>query len=367
MKIKKVLLLISLFLIINFKLVFSIKIVAFYYGWLNITNLSQFKNFNFIIVADKNKIELIKLKNPTKVFIYYPFGSLYGKENESKFKKETKNFIENYSFINGLFFDEVDTGYFSNKKENFNKTLKEIINFAHSKGLKVIINGQRFFANYSDYYLWESFLRNSKGKFVNFFSNKTNGWESNYDKYLYLKKNNLLNKTIVLFYGTNKKDIELAFLIAQALNFSYFAYCNKDCFANTKPIILKLKPKPIKKVIILENKGIIIITNEEKVFVNLNRTYYEQNFIYEIKKVKNNKSNEKNHSIKTNKILIKSNLNKNLSSHNFNNTSEKLKDNLSINFSKEKINKISKEENWENNFIIGILLKIKELLFSFFS
>ncbi len=270
--------------------------VFFYYGWLNITggyyklDKESISLYDIFIVADKNKESLSKIKNVTNTFLYYPLGSSYGNSSDvNNWKNNVINFINEYSdYVGGFFFDEVDPDYFNGKDiDFFNNSLKEFIELIHNKSLKVIINGRRFYADYGDYYLWESFIRDSNYKILNFFSDSVSSWESNYDKYLYLKNKNLLNKTIVLVYGLeNETNLAIYYyLLSKALGFNKFAYANSKHFSSEQPPLLKFtfynyfnNFNNNLNSLVVNGKGIWVL-GKKLYFYDLNESYNVQKLI----------------------------------------------------------------------------------------
>ncbi len=262
----------------------SFKIALFYYGWLNTSNILSY-NFDILVFSaplSSEKTAMIPVLKELKssrpyveTFAYLHNGSqplgLGSSFKEyvvnrnprcqpdlvNKWIKSVERIIDQTkatygNLINGVFLDEVDPGYFSsNPSQNdpcvnaFINAIKTIVNYAHSKGLKVFINGVRYFAQYADLYLWEGFItiydsKTSSYKVdMDFFAEKDNGnpleWENGYGKYLWLKEHGLLSKTIALSYAPIPDTLGLSiygYLMARILGLVGWGIANNIIFSN---------------------------------------------------------------------------------------------------------------------------------------
>ena len=158
-----------------------------------------------------------------------------------------------YGKVTGVFLDECDPSYFGVENPDnpyvraFSQGLKEIVNYAHSLGLKVFVNGVRAYAAYGDLYLWEGFcsdFRNlSDGSityaYVTDFFKTHEGdsnpysWVNDYSKYEYLRSHGLLNRTIALSYGSphDYGRMRACYYAARILGLRGFAYGPWDNYA----------------------------------------------------------------------------------------------------------------------------------------
>ena len=255
----------------------TFKRVIFYYGWLNTSNLLDL-DFDILVFSGATSSEknamipvLQELKNRgVEIYAYLHeganpigLGSSFNDlvVNNGKTVDEWKNYIKqlvndligNYTvngelLIDGVFLDECDPSYFGTTDPNnpnlqsFTQALKEIVNYIHSKGLKVFINGVRAYAHLGDYYLWESFVavyNDQTNDYIidpNFF-NTDNGnpyeWENGIAKYYWLKGNNTLDKTIALSYAnlSSLNNAKLAYYVARILGLAGWAYAPHNIYA----------------------------------------------------------------------------------------------------------------------------------------
>ncbi len=163
--------------------------------------------------------------------------------------------IDRYAGVfTGVFLDECDPGYFTDNPspgnsyvEEFASALETIVSYAHSKGLRVFINGVRAFANISDYYLWEDFVAlydSSSNSYVldeNFFSTSSSNpyeWVNGIAKYEYLAENGLLNRTIALSFADTGSlgDAEVAYYMARVLGLAGWGFAPIDIYAGGGPV-----------------------------------------------------------------------------------------------------------------------------------
>ena len=161
------------------------------------------------------------------------------------------------NLVDGVFLDEVDPSYFGRTDPDdvcvkaFTQGVATIVSYAHSKGLKVFINGVRAYASLADLYLWEDFVTyydSSTGTYVvdkQFLQRSDNGnpykWETGYGKYLWLKQRNLLSKTIAISLAdpesTNFDDMcSLGFYMAKILGLGGWGCAPANYYAEGGPI-----------------------------------------------------------------------------------------------------------------------------------
>ncbi len=258
----------------------NFKRVIFYYGWLDTSNILDL-DFDILVFSASTGSEkshmlpvLQELKNERRnveVFGYLHNGSSpVGMASSFKIivveegcsAREWVSYIEqlidymvsNYSgLIDGVFLDECDPGIFSVTDpsdpllQSFSNGLKEIVQYAHSKGLKVFINGVRAYASLGDYYLWEDFVscyeRDSKSYYIDtsFFSMSSSNpyeWINGIAKYEYLKRHGLLSRTIALSYAPREdpSNTIYGYYAARVLGLGGWGFADGEVFASGGPI-----------------------------------------------------------------------------------------------------------------------------------
>ncbi len=247
------------------------KLVVFYYGWLNTSNILDY-NIDILVVDDSYRIfpngpdhQIIKeaMRRGIEVYAYLHddsdnpigLGSYYnkvvsGEINYSSFVKNIEKWIAKYKgLVTGIFLDECDPGYFGITSPNdkylkpFNKALKNITRYAHRIGLRVFINGVRAYAYLGDYYLWEDFIaiysNNTYTIDKNFYTidNSTLKnpyiWVNGLTKYYFLKQNKTLNKTIALSYAdaSNIHNAVYAYYMARILGLKGWGFAPIDVYS----------------------------------------------------------------------------------------------------------------------------------------
>ncbi len=247
------------------------KLVVFYYGWLNTSNILDY-NIDILVVDGSYRIfpngpdhQIIKeaMRKGIEVYAYLHddsdnpigLGSYYnkvvsGEINYSAFVKNIEEWITKYKgLVTGIFLDECDPGYFGTTDPNneylklFNKALKNITRYAHSIGLKVFINGVRAYAYLGDYYLWEDFVaiysNNTYTIDKNFYTidNSTLKnpyiWVNGLTKYYFLKQNKTLNKTIALSYAdaSHIHNAVYAYYMARILGLKGWSFSPIDVYS----------------------------------------------------------------------------------------------------------------------------------------
>ena len=135
-----------------------------YYGMLQYSGLTDYSVFSILVADDDTADEVAKARAcGTKIFQYIPFGSRF---NTGNFLSEIKSTISVYASNNladGIFLDECEVGYWGDYYEDekmasvFESGLKEVCAYCKKIGLETIVNGVSAYANFGDYFLWESF------------------------------------------------------------------------------------------------------------------------------------------------------------------------------------------------------------------
>ncbi len=171
-----------------------------------------------------------------------------------KWVDHMKSIIASYhGKVTGVFLDECDPSYFGVEDPDnpyvraFSQGLKELVNYAHTLGLKVFVNGVRAYAAYGDLYLWEGFCSDftnlSDGSvtyayvtdFFKTHEGDTNpySWVNDYSKYEYLRSHGLLNRTVALSYGPlhDYGRIRACYYAARILELRGFTYGPWDNYA----------------------------------------------------------------------------------------------------------------------------------------
>ena len=274
------------------------KSIIIYYGWLNTSNLPSLKP-SIVVVAGSERIlsggpdrgvvdELVS--SGAEVYAYLedlnggsPGGSPDGDASNdlpiglgSSFKEWVvdnttgtleervdswasyiKSLIDNYAgIVTGVFLDECDPGYFTDNVsdpivDNFTSALENITDYAHSKGLKVFINGVMGYAGMGDWYLWEEFLdtyNESTGGYellTGFLEetqyNSSLEWVNGLSRYLYLRDNGLLSRTIAVTFADPRQPETLewassAYLLARIMGLAGWGYANYTFYSNGGPV-----------------------------------------------------------------------------------------------------------------------------------
>ncbi len=173
----------------------------------------------------------------------------------SKWVDRMKSVIASYyGKVTGVFLDECDPSYFGVEDPNnpyvrtFSQGLKELVNYAHTLGLKVFVNGVRAYAAYGDLYLWEGFCSDFTNPgdgsvtyaYVTDFFKTHEGdanpysWVNDYSKYEYLRSHGLLNRTVALSYGPlhDYGRMRACYYEARILGLRGFAYGPWDNYAD---------------------------------------------------------------------------------------------------------------------------------------
>ncbi len=287
-----------------------------YYGWINTSNLETL-NLDLVVISGSDEIMVNQydvvqklISNGVEVYAYLHDGSkpvglgssfyemvvnnTTGTLDERLLFWESyiKSLIDRYAGkVTGVFFDECDPGYFGITDpqdpyvQAFSTGIRDLVDYAHSKGLKVLINGVRGYSNYGDLYLWESFCSTWTGSpdnpnytYVEDFFQQHAGdsnpleWVNDYAKYLFLKENGSLNKTIGLSYGplTDFERMRLCYYMARILGLRGIMYGPASNYAKGGKITsLFMYPlgDPLSDPVINDANGIL-----SRVFVSGNVT-----------------------------------------------------------------------------------------------
>lgn len=272
--------------------------IIIYYGWLNTSNLLNL-SANIVVVAGSERIlpggpdnEIVSKLRSNGVEVYAYLEDLNGDNSggtpngdtsddtpvsmglsfKSKvidnstgtFKQRVKawvNYIESliYNYdgvVTGVFLDGCDPSYFTDnvssfEARNFSEGLKNITAYAHSKNLKVIINGVMGYASLADWYLWEEFLvtydyNTGQYKLLSSFLKETPydsdlRWVNGISRYLYLRDHNLLDKTIAVTFAdtSHPETIEwanAAYLLARIMGLAGWGYANYNFYSEGGPV-----------------------------------------------------------------------------------------------------------------------------------
>ncbi len=252
------------------------KTTIFYYGWLNTSNILELR-VDIAVVAGSTRIfagggdyDIVQWLrgNGTEVYAYLHngdtpvgMGSSFNvtvytnntgtlQQRVSYWKSYIESLIDNYvGVVDGIFLDECDPGYFgvidpaNQYLQAFSQALADIVAYAHSRGLKVFVNGVRAYASLGDYYLWEEFVavyNTTTGEYVldtSFYNtNSTNPyeWVNGIAKYNYLKANDLLGKTIALSLAnhTTLDNALYGYYMARILGLAGWAFSPWNIYAS---------------------------------------------------------------------------------------------------------------------------------------
>ena len=262
------------------------KYVAVYYGWLSTSNLNDLA-INLTVVPGTSRILLggddygvvqglrsrgvevyayihdgsdvpVGLGSSFKAWVIDNATGTYG-ERLGDWVDYVNSAIDRYVGVtDGVFLDECDPSYFTSNLsptnpliQDFSSALSEIAAHAHEAGLKVFINGVRAYAHLGDYYMWESFASTWSGSpedptyvYVTDFLQGHEGddnpytWVNDYAKYLYLRDNDLLNRTIAHTYGPpgDAARARYAYYLARALGLAGWSYAPANNYALGGPI-----------------------------------------------------------------------------------------------------------------------------------
>ncbi len=243
------------------------KRVIFYYGWISTSNLLDL-SFDILVFSGSDYImsneysiiqELMDKGVETYAYLHdgdnpVGMGSSYKNmvidngNTVQEWVAYMEALIDNYvGKVDGVFLDECDPAYFGTTDPNdplvkqFSEGLKNITGYAHSKGLKVFINGVRAYASLGDYYLWELFVTYYNGTdYVidkNFYATSSSNpydWVNGIAKYNYLREHGLLNKTIALSFADpgNPGLAKYGYYMARILGLAGWAWADHNIFSS---------------------------------------------------------------------------------------------------------------------------------------
>ncbi len=245
------------------------KRVIFYYGWLSTSNLLDL-SFDILVFSGSDYImsneysivqELMDKGVETYAYLHdgsnpVGMGSTFkdmvvdNGYTVQQWASYIESLIHNYvGKVDGVFLDECDPAYFGTTDpddtlvKQFGEGLENITSYAHSKGLKVIINGVRAYASLGDYYLWESFVsyydENNETyvldrEFFNTSSDNPYEWVNGIAKYNYLREHGLLNKTIALSHAdsNNPSLAKYGYYMARILGLAGWGWGDKNLFSS---------------------------------------------------------------------------------------------------------------------------------------
>ena len=135
-----------------------------YYGMFQYSGLTDYSVYGIMVAADETADEIALARAcGTKVFQYIPFGSRFNTDNFLSEIKSTISSMVSNGIADGIFLDECEVGYWGDYYEDdakagiFEDGLKEVCDYCRSLGLETLVNGVAAYANYGDWFLWESF------------------------------------------------------------------------------------------------------------------------------------------------------------------------------------------------------------------
>lgn len=253
----------------------SIKLVIFYYGWLDTSNVEQTSPdilvFSGVTGSDyiHNRVVVQNMESKgVEVYAYIhdgatpvglgtTFKSMVVDEDSSCPSSLVSSWV---SYIEGvidnvtqtypntnIFLDEADPAYFGTTDPHnecviaFTNGISEIVDYVHSKNLKVMLNGVRAYSPLADYYLWEDFYQLYNKTYIldtKFFSENDNGnpylWENGYGKYVWLRDHGQLNKTIALSFlpPDSIKNNIASYILATGLGLGGWSVAPIDIYAS---------------------------------------------------------------------------------------------------------------------------------------
>ncbi len=243
----------------------GMRYLVIYYGWINTSTLldnpPDILIFAGSTVNMDNQAIIDQLRSMgVRTYAYIHDGDtpvglgssfndmvVNGGRSVAEWRDYINSLISSYAGkVDGLFLDEVDPGYFTSNLDpgnsliqDFSQALQDIVSYAHSLGLEVIVNGVRAYAGYGDYYLWESFCSTFTGSpmnptyvYVTSFFQRTSAdsnpyvWINNIAKYEYLEANNLLGSTLAVSLGPigDNERGKTCSMAAQILGFHAWGY-----------------------------------------------------------------------------------------------------------------------------------------------
>ncbi|TCO69830.1 hypothetical protein [Marinisporobacter balticus] len=174
-----------------------------YYGRLDMSKISDYSKYDFMIVSDTDFENVSKVRaQGCKIFQYIAFGSNFQDTDVAmnNIKREI-DLLKSRGLADGIFLDECDIAYWErnaysqpDKVKIFYDRLKEVTEYTKHIGFETVVNGSRAYAELGDYYLWEDYLTY---------------WESNALKWSSIKTGREINENGVLNYGLMLSDWHL--------------------------------------------------------------------------------------------------------------------------------------------------------------
>ncbi len=256
------------------------KRLVVYYGWLNTSNLLDL-GVDVVVAAGSSRVlpggsdrgvveELIA--RGVEVYAYLhdfndtPVGlgssfRVMVVENTSGTLAERygywlgyiESLIDRYAgLFTGVFFDECDPSYFTSNLSSeyvrwFTWGIGNLTEYAHSRGLKVFINGVMGYAGYGDYYLWEDFVTgydyvNNTYVYLDDFLVEQNyssplEWVNGISRYYYLRDHGLLNRTLAVTFADpdSPETIEwarVAYALARIMGLAGWGYADVNFYSS---------------------------------------------------------------------------------------------------------------------------------------
>jgi len=250
--------------------------LAIYYGQLNGSGLDQHPPDMLIFSGTRENMEspvLSALRSEGTILIAYPHtpngtplaaGSSFndlvvrgGHSLDDWVVMVEKNLDKYKGRVDGIILDEVDPSYFGRTSprdplvELFSQGVREIVDYAHSIGLKVVINGARAYAGLGDYYLWEGWCSTFKGseddpvyEYVTGFFQHHNAdsnpydWTNDIAKLTYLSRKGLLDRTLAVSLGPagDWAREEACYASAAIVGFKAWGYADATYYSNGGPM-----------------------------------------------------------------------------------------------------------------------------------
>ncbi|WP_338251762.1 hypothetical protein [Pyrodictium abyssi] len=260
------------------------KRLVIYYGWLSTSNLPDI-DVDVLVVAGTSRIlpgggdyDVVQLLRSRGVEVYAylhmpgdrPVG-LGSSFREMVAENTTGTLEERYLYwlsyieglvdryvgvVDGVFLDECDPAYFTSSLDSvyveyFTRGIGEIAGYAHSRGLKVFINGVMGYAAYGDYYLWEDYVVGydpSAGGYylIPGFLRQTSytsplEWVNGLSRYLYLAEHGLLDRTLAVTFADPERPetlewARMAYALARIMGLGGWGYADIYYYAGGGPV-----------------------------------------------------------------------------------------------------------------------------------
>ncbi len=219
-----------------------------------------------------------------------------------------ESIIDRYAgLFTGVFLDECDPNYFTDDLGNiyvewFTWGVGNLTRYAHSRGLKVFINGVMGYAGYGDYYLWEDFVTSydfDHNEYVyldDFLVNKSYSspyeWVNGYPRYEYLLKHGLLNHTFAVSFADQSdprtiKWVEIGYALARIMGLAGWGYADINFYSSGGAVSLNTPIYeygiPLSEPVfnIVEETASRIFSSAGKVYVDVSKQIVEQEYVFE--------------------------------------------------------------------------------------